>query len=298
MQPFYPRLWVSLCVFKSAYVCLVHAPYSWPLITQSILIQSASFSHDCHTLAAAMVTCRGRRESAGVRDGYVVLALIAVTFTHTLSHTWILHFNPRVSLPRSRFFKVMTVFENLNGTGNSRVLSFTCQLQRFKCRVNDWANDDKFIECDRNWQRTHRTDKAANMSTVSHTAVQVKKKEKRKVCKNHLSGNESCFSGTGLQSKITLITTGAKLTNTRFPWEVKRLACALWFCFWHATLCCFSFFLEHFLLYVKKKNQTDALYSSGSCCIYCYVQIQPLTPEAAACIFSHLLKQTYDLGLS
>lgn len=37
-------------------VCLVHVSCSWPLITQSILIQSASFSHDCHTLAAAMVT--------------------------------------------------------------------------------------------------------------------------------------------------------------------------------------------------------------------------------------------------
>lgn len=81
----HPGLCACACVylFKSGYVCLVHALYSWPLITQSILIQSASFSHDCHTLAAAMVTCRRRRTSAGVREGYVVLSLITVTFTHT-----------------------------------------------------------------------------------------------------------------------------------------------------------------------------------------------------------------------
>lgn len=59
---------VSLCVFKSGYMCLVHALCWWPLIAQSILIQSASFSHDCHTLAAAMATCRSRKESARVRE--------------------------------------------------------------------------------------------------------------------------------------------------------------------------------------------------------------------------------------
>lgn len=89
-------LWASLCVLESGCVCLVHAPYSWPLITQSILIQSASFSHDCHTLAAAMVTCRGRRESRrSERD-----QARRPRFNHCDIYTHTHGFYTQVSLPR------------------------------------------------------------------------------------------------------------------------------------------------------------------------------------------------------
>lgn len=78
---------VSLCVFKSGYVCLGRALYWWPLITQSILIQSASFSHDCHTLtAAAMVTCRGRRESARLREVRCLFFNHCDIYTHIIIH--------------------------------------------------------------------------------------------------------------------------------------------------------------------------------------------------------------------
>lgn len=68
----------------------------WPLITRSILIQSASFSHDCHTLAAAMVTCRGRRE--GVREVRCLCFNRCDIYTQSHLHRY---FSASVSLPRS-----------------------------------------------------------------------------------------------------------------------------------------------------------------------------------------------------
>lgn len=78
-------------------VCLVHAPYWWPLITQGILIQSASFSHDCHTLAAAMATCRGRGESAREREARCLFFNRCDIYTHIIAP---MDTHPWVSLPR------------------------------------------------------------------------------------------------------------------------------------------------------------------------------------------------------
>lgn len=62
-----------------------------------------------------------------------------------------------------------------------------------------------------------------------------------------------------IANKDKLMATEAKLTNTHFPWEVKRLVCALWFVF-GTLLCCFSFFsFWHFLFYLKLKILTNAL---------------------------------------
>lgn len=121
LQTFCPSWFVSDCVFKSGYVCLIHVPYSRPLITQSILIQSASFSHDCHTLAAAMVTCRGRRENAQSERGtfsfqfFILLHLHKLKITHRDTSTFkfpFLVFGPSEIFVATRNPSVLTI-ENM-----------------------------------------------------------------------------------------------------------------------------------------------------------------------------------------
>lgn len=55
----------TMCVHNQFMVCLVRVQYPRPLITQSILIQSASFSHDCHAPLPPWQQKRERPEEEG-----------------------------------------------------------------------------------------------------------------------------------------------------------------------------------------------------------------------------------------
>lgn len=52
----------TMCVHNQFMVCLVRVQYPRPLITPSILIQSALFSHDCHAPLPPWQQKRERRE--------------------------------------------------------------------------------------------------------------------------------------------------------------------------------------------------------------------------------------------
>lgn len=104
----------------------------WPLITRSILIQSTLFSHDCHTLDAAMVTCRGRRE--GVREVRCLCfnGRDIYTQSHMHRHLSAPVFLPRFTLEDLQVQKKHTTVIVACLRGLSRGNSF------FVCK---WAND-------------------------------------------------------------------------------------------------------------------------------------------------------------
>lgn len=69
---------VCLClciyIYNPFMMRLVCVQFSWPLITQSILIQSASYSHNCYAPPAAMVTYRGGWEKGQEGEQYITLS--------------------------------------------------------------------------------------------------------------------------------------------------------------------------------------------------------------------------------
>lgn len=104
-----------------------------------------------------------------------------------------------------------------------------------------------------------------------------------------------------------MITTEDKLKNTHFPWEVKRLACALWFV--SGTLPCVA---SHFSLTFPVRAQAEEYCCSLS--LQCLLHLPQcarslhlhhpnyfllfLLPWKLQPIFYHALKPTYDLELS
>lgn len=215
-------------------------PYPWPLITESILIQSASFSHDCHTLSAAMVTCRGRRETEerAARHHFENYHIIE---TPLLSLVWFIWSN-LFRLLLSKWGKKVywdetdlvfsSFFGFLKGILEQR-------LQRFKSSESGWKREKV---------REDIQDRQAcrGEHSVNHCATQ-KKKKHRKVCWR-------CFFV--LEHNYREYKSNDKWDIPHFPWEVKRLVCALWFGFLARyplpLLFFFSFFFVwHFLFYIR-----------------------------------------------
>lgn len=104
------------------------------------------------------------------------------------------------------------------------------------------------------------------------------------------------------------MTTEDKLTNTHFPWEVKRLACALWFV--SGTLPCVA---SHFSLTFPVLAQAEEYCCSLS--LQCFLRLPQRAPTLhlhhpnyfslfffvpwkLQPIFYHALKPTYDLETS